>query len=231
MTNQSQEILTKDYDIQKEIITCISHGTHIVIYEKPEQAKAKFDLQDRMVLSTFGLLGEGKSIETGLHALPEIIKQHPNVLYLVIGRTHPNLIEEGVDAYRDKLEGIVKDLNLENNVRFINEYLDTNELLNYLKATDVYMFTSKDPNQAVSGTFAYAMSCACPLVASKIPHTVEVLTSDCGILVDIGNSDQFAEAAIKLLSDNSLREEMGINAFRKTRASSWENVAIKLDIF
>nr|WP_315247572.1 glycosyltransferase [uncultured Flavobacterium sp.] len=227
MTNQSQEILMKDYDIQKEIITCISHGTHIVIYEKPEQAKAKFDLQDRMVLSTFGLLGEGKSIETGLHALPKIIKKHPNVLYLVIGRTHPNLIEESVDAYRDKLEGIVKDLNLEKNVRFINQYLDTNELLNYLKATDVYMFTSKDPNQAVSGTFAYAMSCACPLVASKIPHTVEVLTSDCGILVDIGNSDQFAEAAIKLLSDDRLREEMGINAFRKTRASSWENVAIK----
>ncbi|HEX8013741.1 MAG TPA: glycosyltransferase [Flavobacterium sp.] len=227
MTNQSQEILMKDYDIQKEIITCISHGTHIVIYEKPEQAKAKFDLQDRMVLSTFGLLGEGKSIETGLHALPKIIKKHPNVLYLVIGRTHPNLIEEGVDTYRDKLEGIVKDLNLEKNVRFINQYLDTNELLNYLKATDVYMFTSKDPNQAVSGTFAYAMSCACPLVASKIPHTVEVLTSDCGILVDIGNSDQFAEAAIKLLSDDRLREEMGINAFRKTRASSWENVAIK----
>ncbi|CAD0008052.1 glycosyltransferase [Flavobacterium chungangense] len=227
MTRKSQEILMKDYDIQKEIITCVPHGTHIVIYEKPEEAKAKFDLQDRMVLSTFGLLGEGKSIETGLHALPKIIKNHPNVLYLVIGRTHPNLIEEGVDAYRDKLEGIVKDLNLEKNVRFINQYLDTNELLNYLKATDVYMFTSKDPNQAVSGTFAYAMSCACPLVASKIPHTVEVLTSDCGILVDIGNSDQFAEAAIKLLSDDSLREEMGINAFRKTRASSWENVAIK----
>ncbi|CAD0009302.1 MULTISPECIES: glycosyltransferase [Flavobacterium] len=227
MTRKSQEILIKDYDIQKEIITCVPHGTHIVIYEKPEEAKAKFDLQDRMVLSTFGLLGEGKSIETGLHALPKIIKNHPNVLYLVIGRTHPNLIEEGVDAYRDKLEGIVKDLNLEKNVRFINQYLDTNELLNYLKATDVYMFTSKDPNQAVSGTFAYAMSCACPLVASKIPHTVEVLTSDCGILVDIGNSDQFAEAAIKLLSDDSLREEMGINAFRKTRASSWENVAIK----
>ena len=227
MTNQSQEILIRDYGIQKEIITCVSHGTHIVIYEKPEQAKAKFDFQDRMILSTFGLLGEGKSIETGLQALPKIIEKHPNVLYLVIGRTHPNLIKDGVDTYRDKLEGIVKDLNLENNVRFINQYLETNELLNYLKATDVYMFTSKDPNQAVSGTFAYAMSCACPLVASKIPHTLEVLSSDSGILVDIGETEQFADAAIKLLSDDNLREEMGMNAFRKMRATSWENVAIK----
>ncbi|TPG38445.1 glycosyltransferase [Flavobacterium pectinovorum] len=226
MTNQSKEILMRDYDIKDEIITCVSHGTHIVIYETPQQAKEKFDIQDRKVLSTFGLLGEGKNIETGLYALPKIVENTPNVLYLIIGKTHPNLIKDGVDAYRDKLEGIVKELKLENNVRFINQYLDTDELLDYLKATDIYLFTSKDPNQAVSGTFSYAMSCACPIVASKIPHTREVLTPDSGILVDIGNVDQFSEAAIKLLSDDKLREEMGINAFRKTRASSWENAAI-----
>ena len=226
MTKQSKEILIKDYEISDEIITCVSHGTHIVIYETPDQAKEKFGIQDRKVLSTFGLLGEGKNIETGLQALPKIIKKEPNVLYLIIGKTHPNLIKDGVDAYRDKLEAIVKELNLQNNVRFINQYLDTNELLDYLKATDVYLFTSKDPNQAVSGTFSYAMSCACPMVASKIPHTLEVLTSDCGILVDIGDVDQFAQETIKLLADDNLREEMGINAFTKMRASSWENVAI-----
>lgn len=226
MTNQSKEILMRDYDIKDEVITCVPHGTHIVIYETPQQAKEKFDIQDRKVLSTFGLLGEGKNIETGLQALPKIVENTPNALYLIIGKTHPNLIKDGVDAYRDKLEGIVKELKLENNVRFINDYLDTDELLDYLKATDIYLFTSKDPNQAVSGTFSYAMSCACPIVASKIPHTLEVLTPDSGILVDIGNVDQFSDAAIKLLSDDNLREEMGINAFRKTRASSWENAAI-----
>ncbi|MCD0468841.1 glycosyltransferase [Flavobacterium sp. JAS] len=226
MTNQSKEILTNDYGIQESIITCVPHGTHIVIYETPAQAKEKFGFQDRLVLSTFGLLGEGKNIETGLQALSKIIKKEPTVLYLIIGKTHPNLIVDGVDAYRDKLETMVKDLNLKDNVQFINQYLDTNELLDYLKATDIYLFTSKDPNQAVSGTFSYAMSCACPMVASKIPHTREVLTSDCGFLVDIGNADQFAKATLKLISDENLRHEMGINAFRKTRASSWENVAI-----
>ena len=226
MTKQSKEILMKDYDIDEKIITCVPHGTHIVIYETPDQAKEKFGIQDRKVLSTFGLLGEGKNIETGLQALPKIIEKEPNVLYLIIGKTHPNLIKDGIDPYRDKLEGIVEDLNLKDNVRFINQYLETNELLDYLKATDVYLFTSKDPNQAVSGTFSYAMSCACPMVASKIPHTLEVLTCDCGILVDIGDVDQFAEQTIKLLADDNLREEMGINAFTKMRASSWENVAI-----
>ncbi|MWB92850.1 glycosyltransferase [Flavobacterium sp. GA093] len=226
MTNKSKDILINEYNIKEEIITYVPHGTHIVIYETPLQAKQKLDMEDRMVLSTFGLLGEGKNIETGLRALPKIIKNTPNVLYLIIGKTHPNLIIDGVDAYRDRLEGMVKELNLENNVRFINEYLDTDELLKYLKATDIYLFTSKDPNQAVSGTFSYAMSCACPIVASKIPHTLEVLTSDSGILVDIGQEEQFADAAIKLLSDEELRVEMGIQAFRKTRASSWENAAI-----
>jgi glycosyltransferase involved in cell wall biosynthesis len=226
MTNQSKEILIQQYGIDDKTITCMPHGTHIVIYETPDQAKQKFGLENRKVLATFGLLGEGKNIETGLRALPQIIQNTPNVLYLIIGKTHPNNIIEGVDHYRNKLEALVEELQLQDHVRFINEYLDTPELLDYLKATDIYLFTSKDPNQAVSGTFSYAMSCACPIVASKIPHTLEVLTSDAGILVDIGNADQFAAATIQLLADDSLRTEMGINAFRKTRASSWENVAI-----
>ncbi|WJS94429.1 glycosyltransferase [Flavobacterium johnsoniae] len=226
MTNKSKEILINDYDINEEIITCVPHGTHIVVYEKPETAKEKLNIQDRLVLSTFGLLGEGKNIETGLQALPKIIEKAPNALYLIIGKTHPNLIKDGVDLYREKLEGIVEELNLQNNVRFVNQYLDTDELLEYLKATDIYMFTSKDPNQAVSGTFSYAMGCACPIVASKIPHTKEVLTTDSGILCDIGDSDQFAAAAIKLIEDENLRHEMGINSFTKMRASSWENVGI-----
>ncbi|KRD61218.1 glycosyl transferase family 1 [Flavobacterium sp. Root935] len=226
MTNKSKEILIKDYDINEEIITCVPHGTHIVVYEAPQNAKEKLNIGDRIVLSTFGLLGEGKNIETGLQALPKIVEKAPNALYLIIGKTHPNLIKDGVDTYREKLESIVEELNLQNNVRFINKYLDTDELLEYLKATDIYMFTSKDPNQAVSGTFAYAMSCACPIVASKIPHTKEVLTPDSGILVDIGDVDQFADAAIKLIADENLRNEMGINSFTKMRASSWENAAI-----
>ena len=226
MTKRSEEILINDYNIPQDFITTISHGTHVVVYEAPETAKAKFGIEDRKVLSTFGLLGEGKNIETGLRALRKIVEHTPNALYLIIGRTHPNLIIDGVDTYREKLEAIVNELDLHDNVRFINQYLETEELLSYLQATDIYLFTSKDPNQAVSGTFSYAMSCACPIVASKIPHTKEVLTEDSGILVDIGNEEQFAEAAIKLLSDENLREEMGKNAFRKTRASSWENIAI-----
>jgi hypothetical protein len=153
-------------------------------------------------------------------------------LYLVIGKTNPNTVKNNRDHYRDYLEELVKELKLENHVRFINRYLEIEELLEYLKATDIYLFTSKDANQAVSGTFAYAMSCACPIVATKIPHTEEVLTPNTGILIDIDNSEQLAKATLKLLSDIDLRASMAITAFEKTRESSWKNIALKLvDIY
>ncbi|MBP4143063.1 glycosyltransferase [Flavobacterium sp. P4023] len=227
MTNKSKQILMEDYGLAETSIAFVPHGTHLVDYETTLEAKKKFDFEDRIILSTFGLLGEGKSIETGLKALPEIVKQFPNVLYLILGRTHPNTIENNIDKYRNSLEQIVKELHLENNVRFVNEYLEVNQLLDYLKATDVYLFTSKDPNQAVSGTFSYAMSCSCPIVASKIPHTMESLTSDVGILVDIQNVEQFAAATIKLLANENLRNQMALNAYAKTTKTSWENTALK----
>jgi glycosyltransferase involved in cell wall biosynthesis len=227
MTKKSKNILMDVYGIDEKHIVFMPHGTHLVDYESTDQAKKKLHLEDRLILSTFGLLGEGKSIETGLKALHKIVEKYPNVLYLVLGKTHPNTIVDNLDVYRNSLEAMVVKLKLENNVRFVNEYLEVDQLLDYLKATDVYLFTSKDPNQAVSGTFSYAMSCSCPIVASKIPHTLESLTSDIGILADIQNEDQFAEATLKLLRDPELRAHMAINAYAKTTQTSWQNTAIK----
>nr|WP_321230226.1 glycosyltransferase [uncultured Psychroserpens sp.] len=228
MTQRSKRILIDNYGIDKKIIEFVPHGTHSVNYESSKYVKHKFNLEHRIILSTFGLLSSGKSIETALKALPEIIKHTPNILYLILGKTHPNTIENNRDNYRDSLKVLVEELKLENHVNFINHYLEIDELLDYLKATDIYLFTSKDANQAVSGTFAYAMSCACPIVATAIPHTNEVLSSNEGVLVDIENSKQMAIGTIKLLSDDKLRESMALSAFEKMRASSWNNVALKL---
>jgi glycosyltransferase involved in cell wall biosynthesis len=227
MTKQSKNILLESYGIDEDIIHYMPHGTHIVSYKNPEELKEKFHFENRTILSTFGLLGEGKSIETALKALPEIIEHTPNVLYLVIGKTHPNNIKNNIDEYRNYLETLVNDLGLQNHVLFINRYLELQELLNYLMVTEIYLFTSKDPNQAVSGTFSYAMSCACPIIASSIPHTREVLTSEAGLIFEIGNSAQLAKAAKQLLSNNEMRELMAFRAFQKTSESSWENIAIK----
>lgn len=227
MTKKSKNILIEQYEISEEIIDYTPHGTHTVNYENPAVAKKKLHLENHSVLSTFGLLSPGKSIETAIKAMPEIIKHSPDVLYLIIGKTHPNTIKNNIDEYRDYLEELVMKLDLNNHVRFIDRYLETSELLEYLKATDIYLFTSKDPNQAVSGTFVYALSCACPIIATSIPHTKEFLAKNTGILFEIGNEAQLANATKKLLSNEHLRESMALAAYEKTRESSWENVAIK----
>ncbi|HZJ36203.1 MAG TPA: glycosyltransferase, partial [Gillisia sp.] len=227
MTRSSIKILEEEYQIDSQKIECIPHGTHLMRWMDTDKLKKKNGFSGRLVLSTFGLLGPGKSIETALKALPEIIRHRPEVLYLVIGKTHPNNIKNNVDEYRNYLLGLVDELKIFKNVIFINRYLKLSELLELLEATDIYLFTSKDPNQAVSGTFAYAMSCACPIIATSIPHTREILTQDAGYIINIGDYEKLAKNCIELLSNQKLRKFMSFNAFQKANAYSWENIAVK----
>jgi len=226
MTNTSSQILTKDYGVPQEKISVIAHGTHLVPHLSEEFLKEKYGLQGKKVLTTFGLLSSGKSIETTLGALPEIVKQFPETMFLIIGKTHPEVVKEEGETYRTRLEEEVKKLNLKDNVRFINKFLALPELLEYLQLTDIYLFTSNDPNQAVSGTFVYAMSCACPIISTPIPHAKEVLTKDTGIIFDFGNSQQLANGVIRLLKDKPLRISISSNTLQKIVSTAWENSAV-----
>ncbi|MCK5442488.1 MAG: glycosyltransferase, partial [Maribacter sp.] len=169
LTKKSQEVLINQYGYQKAKTIIIPHGTHIVLWEQKEILKDKYHYSGKVVLCTFGLISENKSIETVLYALPEIVRKHPEVIYLVIGKTHPQIIKKEGEKYRNMLMETVQELHLENNVLFIDEYLELKQLLEYLTLSDIYLFTSKDPNQAVSGTLAYAMSCGCAVISNPIP--------------------------------------------------------------
>ena len=215
-----------DYGIPKHEISVIAHGTHLVQHLNEKILKKKYGLMDRKVLTTFGLLSSGKSIETTLEALPSIIEQCPEVMFLIIGKTHPEVIKSEGEKYRESLEQMVKQYALQDHVIFVNKYLAFPELLEYLQLTDIYLFTTNDPNQAVSGTFAYAMSCACPIISTPIPHAKEVLTKDTGIIFDFQNSHQLADAVIRLLNDEPLRKNMGLNTLQKIVSTAWENSAV-----
>jgi glycosyltransferase involved in cell wall biosynthesis len=227
MTNNSVNILINDYGLPKEKINMIAHGTHLVRHINKDILKTKYGLKGRKVLTTFGLLSSGKSIETTIKALPEIVKSNPDVLFLVIGKTHPEVLKEEGEEYRNSLEKLVAQLNLTTFVKFINSYLSLEDLLEYLQLTDIYLFTTKDPNQAVSGTFAYAMSCGCPIISTPIPHAKEVLTKDTGIIFDFLDSKQLANAVILLLNDSGLRRSKRINTLQKIVSTAWENSAVK----
>ena len=226
MTKTSADILMNEYGISTHKITIIPHGTHLVTHLSEVFLKDKYGLTGKKVLTTFGLLSSGKSIETTLDALPEIVKQIPNVMFLIIGKTHPEVVKNENERYRDSLKLKIKDLGIQDNIRFINKYLDLPELLEYLQLTDIYVFTTNDPNQAVSGTFVYAMSCGCPIISTPIPHAKEVLTEDTGIIFNFRNSSQLAKGVVHLLKDHGLRKSIISNTLQKIVSTAWENSAV-----
>ncbi|RNA62974.1 glycosyltransferase [Chryseobacterium nematophagum] len=226
MTDISAEMLSKDYNISSDKITVIPHGTHLLPFTDKNALKEKYGLKNKKVLSTFGLLGSGKNIETTLKALPKIIAQNPNVIFLILGKTHPAIVRNEGEKYRYLLEDLTCKLHLENHIRFINEYLPLPELLEYLQLTDIYLFTSKDRNQAVSGTFSYAISCGCAIVSTPIPHALEVLKEETGILIDFEAPKQLTFAVNTLLKNENSREKLRIKSLQKMAPTAWENSSI-----
>jgi glycosyltransferase involved in cell wall biosynthesis len=226
MTNNSSKILQEEYQIDSSKISVIPHGTHLVEHSNKDVLKEKYNVAGRKVISTFGLLSSGKCIETSINALRTIVKKHPEVLFLVIGKTHPNVIKTDGEKYRENLEARINALQLNKYVKFINKYLPLDELLEYLQLTDIYLFTSKDRNQAVSGTFSYAISCGCPIISTPIPHALEVLKDGTGIIIDFENGQQLAEQVNHLLDDEQLRACISSNGIHKLAPTAWENSAI-----
>ena len=226
MTNTSANILINEYRVDPRKIEVIAHGTHLVQHLDENTLKRKYGLTDRKVLTTFGLLSAGKGIETTLEALPAIVEKCPEVIFLIIGKTHPEVVKNDGEIYRESLEQKIVEYHLQDNVIFINQYLALPTLLEYLQLTDIYLFTTNDPNQAVSGTFAYAMSCACPIISTPIPHALEVLTDDAGMIFDFRDSVQLATNVVLMLNNEQLRKSISTNALQKIVSTSWENSAI-----
>lgn len=226
MTYHSAKLLEEDYGIHHQKIKIIPHGTHLIESDNPAGLKKKYGLDKKLVLTTFGLLSPNKGIKTGIRAMAHIVKKFPEALYLVLGRTHPNLIAEEGESYRESLQKMIRELNLSNNVRLVNEYLPTQELMEHLVLTDLYLFTSRDPYQAVSGTFIYAMSAGCPIISNSFVLADEMLgDGKGGIIIPSGNEEELAEKAIYLLKHPQIRERMGSHAFNITRNTIWKNVA------
>jgi glycosyltransferase involved in cell wall biosynthesis len=226
MTQLAAHVLTDEYAVPAQQIQVIPHGTHLVPPSNKETLKANYYLSGRKVLSTFGLLSSGKAIEVTLEGLPPLVKTNPEIVFLVLGKTHPSIFKNEGEKYRLFLEEKVKSLGLSNHVLFVNEYLSLPVLLEYLQLTDIYLFTSNDPNQAVSGTFSYAVSCGCPIVSTPIPHAKEVLGNGVGLMIDFGNSEQLTKAVSSILNDDEGRKRMGLNAIHKMAPTAWENSAI-----
>jgi len=225
MTHSSKEILKNDYGLDPDRIQVIPHGIHHVPYRISERAKSALGFSGKLILSTFGFLSPGKGVEYVIEALPKAVEKFPNVRFLIAGVTHPVVLEQEGETYRNFLTKKVHQLGLSNYVSFYNTYFDINKLLQFLEATDVYLSTSLNPNQAVSGTLSYALGSGRPVISTAFAQAKQDITSEVGILVDFKNPQAFTDAIIKLLSNDQLRLQMGKNAYFRTRHMTWANVA------
>lgn len=227
MTKHSARLLIEDYEIGADKITVIPHGTHDHCTTDVAELKLKYNLENKQVLTTFGLLSPNKGIENGILAMKEISAKIPGAVYIVVGQTHPNLLATEGEQYRNFLQQLIADNDLQANVRLINEYVPVNKLMEYLALTDIYLFTSKDPNQAVSGTFLYAMSSGCPIISNAFVLATEMLDEKTGVILTTGSAAELAANAVRILQDPSLKKSMSEHAFSKTRNTTWEKVAQK----
>lgn len=218
------EILRRDYELNNKIMV-IPHGIHYVPFQSSIEEKIRIGHGDKIILSTFGLLREGKGIEYVIEALPKVIKKFKNVLYLIVGETHPNEKKRKKENYRESLKRKVNELNLDNHVKFYNKYLCLRELLRYLVATDIYIAPCLNANQITSGTISYAMGCGRVVISTPTLYAKQVLMPNRGVLTRLRDPSSFAEAIIKILSNPRLKEEIEKNAYEYTRDMLWSNVA------
>ena len=180
----------------------------------------------------YGLISRGKGVEYAIQALPSLVEKHPNILYLIIGETHPEVRKHEGESYRMSLIRLVEQLGLKNHVGFHNRFLTKRELIRYLQATDIYITPYIGPNQISSGTLVYALGVGRAVVSTPYLHAKEVLSHGRGLFCEFKNPDSIANEVTKLLENDKLRREMEKKAYRYSRNFTWPKVAQKYaDIF
>ena len=188
MAKNTVDILENSYGIEPSKIEVINHGVPYMPMKSRESLKQDSGLESRFIVSTFGLLSPGKGLEYGVEAIAKVAKIHKNVLYYILGQTHPAIKKESGEDYRKSLEIMVAKLGIENNVVFINKYLTKKEIVHYLKLSDVYMTPYLDKNQAVSGTLAYAVGYGRVIVSTPYSYANEMLSQGRGLLAKFRDS-------------------------------------------
>lgn len=225
MTNNSKKILQETFNIEPSKIKIVPHGVPNVRFDEKKSAKEALGFGDKKLLMTFGLINRGKGIENAIEAMTEIAKKHPEALYLVVGATHPTILKREGESYRKELERLVDRLGLKSNVQFVNRYLDYYELVQYLKASDIYLAPQLDFRQAVSGTLSYAIGCGCAVISSPTSHATGVLAQGRGVVV-LPESGNIAAEVIKLLDSPNTLESMALKAYKYARDMVWPSAGL-----
>ena len=225
MADRGRQMLEEIYQAPPAKIDVIPHGIPDIPFVDPNFYKDQFGVEGRLVLLTFGLLSPNKGIENVLNALPEILAEFPNAVYIVLGATHPNLLHEQGETYRLSLERLAKKNKVQKHVIFYNRFVEIEELKEFIGAADLYLTPYLNEAQITSGTLAYAFGAGKAVVSTPYWHAAELLTEDRGVLVPFGDAKAIAREVIGLLRDESRRTLLRKNAYKFGREMVWSNVA------
>ena len=210
MSHKAVKFLVDIYDVPKGKVALIEHGVPD-IYFNSETFKKEFKLTNKKLLLTFGFVGRNKGIETVIKALPEVVKKHPEVIYILIGKTHPNVLRHSGEEYRTFLLRLVKQYQLENHVTFINEFIDERDLFKYLYACDIYITPYLNEAQITSGTLSYAVGVGAAVLSTPYWHAAELLADGRGMLFNFNDSEELAKTIIELLDYPEKLKSLKIN--------------------
>ena len=224
MGGQGVDILRRVYGVAPHRISQIPHGVPDRPLRSPDDLKGRFGWAGRRVLMTFGLLAPDKGVQHMIEAMPAIVAANPDVLYAVVGATHPNLVRDHGEQHRETLMARAVELGVADHVRFIDAFVEQEELLDMLQASDVYVTPYINMAQVTSGTLSYAVAVGKPVVSTPYLHARELLADDHGMLVEPANPAALAEAITSLLADDRQRAAMARRAYGRGRTMLWPRV-------
>jgi glycosyltransferase involved in cell wall biosynthesis len=232
MSKKGRDLLRSVYQVPAEKIELIPHGIPDYPFVEPDQAKILLGFAGRAVILTFGLLSPNKGIEVMIDAMPTILKNRPDAVYVVLGATHPNLIAQHGETYRESLMKRARDLGIADHVVFLNQFVDQLTLLSFISMCDIYVTPYLNEEQMTSGTLSYSFGLGKAIVSTPYWHAQELLADGQGVLVPFGDSAATGIEISELLRDDARRHAMRARAWSVGRSMTWERAAERtLEVF
>ena len=227
MAESSVPILAETYGIEPGKIVFIPHGVPSLLVAPREKLKERHGLKNKQVISSFGLISPDKGIEYGIEAMAKVVPNFENLVYLILGKTHPCVKQQMGESYRQSLIDLTEVLGVRDNVQFIDKYLTKEEVVKYLHLSDIYMTPYLSKEQAVSGTLAYAVGCGRVVVSTPYRYAQEMLGSGRGMLAEFRDSDSLASCINLILANPSRKKEMEMKTLAVGQTMTWANVAVR----